>query len=326
MGFLDGLFGGAGKPPTLSDADIDRSYAKAKQFNAPTAEETELLKMFGDQVEGVDQNVQDEMAALKERGDDLSNVDTEYMDRAFKPAYERLMQAYGDQDRALMEDLNKRGVAAIPGGSSEQEAFMRDRLAESTKRATGQTMLEAQNQAVQQKLAQYNARLAETTQANTRRSQVVDPYYNAVVTPESQRKQNESNVASGIYNARLGQQSTNFQVNRQNQMDLLGAGMGAGSMALLASDVNVKKDFEPANSPEQDLQELTDVPVSKWRYDSESSDQPMHTGGMAQDMPQDVSPDGKSVDVVSYLGKTTNALKALTGKVNAFERLMMGGA
>ena len=224
-----------------------------------------------------------------------------------------------------MEDLNKRGITAIPGGSSEQEAFMRDRLSESNKRAVGQTMLEAQNQAVQQKLSQYNARLAETTQANTRRSQVVDPYYNATVTPESQRKQNESNVASGIYNARLGQQNNNFQTTRQNQMDLLGAGIGAGSMALMASDVNVKKDFQPANSPEADLEDMNSIPVSQWHYKGESADAPLHTGGMAQDMPGDVS-DGKSVDVPTYLGKATNAIQALTKKVNAFEQLLMGGA
>lgn len=325
MGFLDGLFGSSSKPPTLSDKDIDQAYAKAQQFNAPSAEETELLKMFHDQIPGVDQNVSDEMAALHDRGEDLSTVDADYMNRAFQPAYERLMQAYGDQDRGIMENLNSRGLAAIPGGSSEQEAFMRDRLSESNKRAVGQTMLEAQNQAVQQKLGQYNARLAETNQANTRRSQVVDPYYNAKVTPDSQRKQNESNVAGNIYNARLGQQSTNFQVNRQNQMDLLGAGMGAGSMALMASDVNVKKDFQPANAPEQDLADMNSIPVSQWHYQGESSDAPLHTGGMAQDMPGDVS-DGRSVDVPTYLGKATNAIQALTKKVNAFEQLLMGGA
>ena len=325
MGFLDGLFGSSGKPPTLSDKDIDQAYAKAKQFNAPTAEETELLKMFHDEIPDVEQAVRDQTAALHQRGEGLADVDADYMERAFKPAYERLMQAYGDQDRGLMEGLNKRGIAAIPGGSSEQEAFMRDRLSESNKRAVGQTMLEAQNQAVQQKLSQYNARLAETTQANTRRSQVVDPYYNATVTPESQRKQNESNVASGIYNARLGQQNNNFQTTRQNQMDLLGAGIGAGSMALMASDVNVKKDFQPANSPEADLEDMNSIPVSQWHYKGESADAPLHTGGMAQDMPGDVS-DGKSVDVPTYLGKATNAIQALTKKVNAFEQLLMGGA
>ncbi len=325
MGFLDGLFGSSGKPPTLSDADIDRAYAKAKQFNAPTSEETELLRMFHDAIPDAEQGVLDETAALHRRGEDLSNVDADYMDRAFKPAYERLMQAYGDQDQAMLEGLNKRGIAAIPGGSSEQEAFVRDRLSESNKRAVGQTMLEAQNQAVQQKLSQYNARLAETTQANTRRSQVVDPYFNATVTPESQRKQNESNVASGIYNARLGQQNNNFQTSRQNQMDLLGAGMGAGSMALMASDENVKTDFQPAKSPEEDLADMNSIPVSQWHYKGESPDAPLHTGGMAQDMPGDVS-DGKSVDVPTYLGKATNAIQALTKKVNAFEQLLMGGA
>ena len=324
MGFLQDLFGGSAKPPQLKTQDIEDAYRIAGNQVAPSDDELELLSALEANYKQADAGVEDEMARLRTRGDNLDTLDTDYFDRAFKPAYERLMQSYQDQDRGLMEDLNKRGIAAIPGGASEQESFMRDRLAESTKRATGQTMLEAQNQAVQQKLAQYNARLAETNQANTRYGQTFDPYYKAKVTPDSERMQTKAGIAGNIYNARLGQQSTNFQVNRQNQMDLLGAGVGAGSM-LMASDVNVKKDFEPGNDPEQDLQDMTNIPVEKWHYEDEPSSAPMHTGGMAQDMPEDVSPDGKSVDIASYLGKTTNALKALNQRMSAFEQLMTAG-
>lgn len=325
MGFLSGLFGGSSKPPQLRNEDIEQAYGMAAKQTAATPEEQELLQMFHDQIPGADANVESEMQALRERGDDLSNVDTAYMERAYQPAYERLMKDFGRTDQSILENMNERGIAAIPGGSSEQEAYQRSLNAYDTKQALGQNMLEAQNQAVSQKLAQYNARLAETNQANTRRSQVVDPYYNAKVVPESERQQNKVNAASNIYNARLGQQSTNFQVNRQNQMDLLGAGMGAGSMALMASDENVKTDFQPAKSPEEDLADMNSIPVSQWHYKGESPDAPLHTGGMAQDMPGDVS-DGQSVDVPTYLGKATNAIQALTKKVNAFEQLLMGGA
>jgi len=48
---------------------------------------------------------------------------------------------------------------------------------------------------------------------------------------------------------------------------------------------------------------------------------------MAQDMPENISPDGKSVDVISYLGTMNQAIKALSNKIGGFEQLInQGGA
>jgi hypothetical protein len=317
--------------------DIASAGEAARALTAQTPEERALLAQLAAGLEGVDQGVLDEMAALRARGESLADVDEAYMRRAYQPAYERLMNDYQLLDRKLMEDLNARGIAAIPGGMSEQEAYQRMLLARDTKEALGRNILEAQNQAVQQKLAQYNARLAEMNQANVRRGQVFDPYYEATVVPEAARMQTRTNAAANIYNARLGHQAQMHQINterkiagQQQLMNLLGIGAGLAGTGMMAgalglSDVNLKKDFSPPNTPEQDLEELTSIPVARWRYQFESEAEPMHTGGMAQDMPPDVSPDGRSIDVVSYLGKTTQAIKALAKKVNAFEQLLMGG-
>jgi hypothetical protein len=322
--------------PTLSMGDVSQAGEAARALTAQTPEERALLAQLAAGLEGVDLGVLDEMAALRARGESLADVDEAYMRRAYQPAYERLMNDYQLMDRQLMEDLNARGIAAIPGGMSEQEAYQRMLLARDTKEALARNILEAQNQAVQQKLAQYNARLAEMNQANVRRGQVFDPYYEATVVPEAERMQTRVGAASNIYNARLGHQAQMHQINtqrkmagQQNIMNAIGAGTGLlGSLAIagaIASDQNVKKDFSPPNTPEQDLEELTSIPVARWRYQFESEAEPMHTGGMAQDMPPDISPDGRSVDVVSYLGKTTQAIKALAKKVNGFEQLLMGG-
>jgi hypothetical protein len=334
MGFLSGIFGGGGSTSgSMSEAELINAQDAATRLTAQTPEEKALLAKLSGQIEGVDQGVIDEMAALRARGEDLNNVDANYMERAYRPAFERLMNDYQVADRGVMEDLNARGIAAIPGGQSEQEAYQRMLLSRDTKENMGRAVLEAQNQAVNQKLGQYNARLAEVGQANTRRGQVFDPYYNATVVPESERQANRVNAAGDIYNAKLGyaanvhQTNTNRKIAGSQQMtDMGAAGAGVAAAGIMAmSDVNVKKDFEPANPPEQDLDELNSIPVARWRYQMEGEGEPMHTGGMAQDMPPDVSPDGQSVDVVSYLGKTTQAIQALTKKMNAFEALLGQG-
>lgn len=338
MAFLGGLFGGGKKTSGgmgMSEAELLAAQSAANQMTAQTPEDRALMAQLGERLPGVEQNVDDEMAALRARGEDLSNVDANYMERAYRPAFERLMNDYQLADRGIMEDLNARGVTAIPGGQSEQEAYQRMLLGRDTKESLGRAVLEAQNQAVQQKMSQYNARLAETNQANTRRDQVFNPYYSATVVPESERQSNRIQAASDIYNAKLGyaakmhETNTNRKIAGSQQMTdagAAGAGVAAAAIgAMFMSDQNVKKDFSPAQAPEEDLQDLNSIPVQRWRYQMEGEGEPMHTGGMAQDMPPDVSPDGKSVDVVSYLGKTTQAIQALTQKINAFEALLGQG-
>ena len=324
MAFLKGLFGGdAGRTPsTLTTEQIN-------SMTAATPAEQELLASLKSKLPGAEQAVTDEMLALHGRGEDLSNVDQEYMARAYQPGYERLMQDYHSMDQGVMENMNKRGIGGNPNGSSEPEDYARMLTGRDTKEKLSQNMLQAQNQAVSQKLGQYNARLAETSQANTRRGQIFDPYNAATVVSESTRQGNrgsllatKAGVDSQQYGAQLGYSSK----QSEQQLGLVGSGMSmAGSAAMMMSDVNVKKDFTPGPSPDEALQDVEDIPVSRWRYQGEPSDSQQHTGGMAQDMPEEISPDGKSVDVVSYLGTLNQAVKGLSNKMKGFEQLMAQG-
>ena len=102
-----------------------------------------------------------------------------------------------------------------------------------------------------------------------------------------------------------------------------------------SSDVNMKKDIEPAN-PEQALQEVTGTPVSNWKYspakmaaEGLTADGEQHTGPMAQDvnatMGEQVAPGGKKIDLITMNGKTMLAVQALDKKVNMLAKMLQGG-
>lgn len=336
-----GLFGGDKiyvGPDPLSDAVVSESEKQARRLTAATPQELALMEKLGISAEQADQGMLDQIRALGQRGEDLSNVDEEYMRRAYQPAFERLMTDYDQLDQGILENMNKRGVMSGPGAGSEPEAYQRSLLSRDTKRTLGQTMLEAQNQAVQQKLAQYNARLAEPTLATNRYAQTMTPYQNFTITPESERMGQRVGAAGNIYNAKLGYAAAANNANtqlrmsqNQNLMNMIGGGMGVASSLIGMSDPSLKKDRQPGPDPEQDLAELTDTPIDRWKYRWENDSVPHHEGAMFDEAPQDVqvprsegSPGG--LDIPSYLGKLTNAVKALNHKMSAYERLQMGGA
>ena len=316
-------------PAPLSTAQFDETEAQARRLTAPTPQELAMLAKLGISAEQADQGMLDQIRRLGERGDDLSNVDQDYMTRAYQPAFERLMTDYDQMDQGVIENMNKRGIASVPGGASEPEAYQRSLLARDTKRTLGQTMLQAQNQAVEQKLAQYNARLAEPNLASTRYGQTMTPLQDATITPESTRMQARTGAAGNIYNAKLGYQSNTNALNQDtlkaknsNTMSMIGGGMGlVGSAMGMLSDPALKKNREEGPDPEQDLQELSDTPIDRWQYRWEGEGEPMHQGAMADEAPEDTQVPG-GIDIPSYLGKLTNAVKALNQKMSAYDRLM----
>ena len=329
-----GLFGGdqivIPGPAPLSRAQFDETESQARRLTAASPEELELLRKLGISADQADQGMLDEIRKLGERGEDLDNVDEAYMERAYQPAFERLMRDYRDMDQGIIENMNARGIAAIPGGASEPEAYQRSLLSRDTKDTLARTRLEAQNQAVQQKLARYQARLGETQTAATRYGQTATPYQNLVGVPESERMQTRAGAAGNIYNAKLGYAANVNQVNaqtrmaqNQNLMNTIGAGLGVigSGLGALASDPELKKDRMEGPSPEADLADVADTPVDRWRYRWEDESDPMHQGAMADEAPEGTQVPG-GIDIASYLGKLTNSIKALNNKVGAFERLM----
>lgn len=126
------------------------------------------------------------------------------------------------------------------------------------------------------------------------------------------------------------QQQDNFNRNMQFESEKAkgqeragyisgGASLGMSGLAAwsMFSDPAMKEDIEPVSDGEM-LAAVKRIPVSKWRYKGEES---QHIGGMADTMPAVVS-DGRKVDVISYLGMLTSAVRALDRKVGDREESM----
>lgn len=117
------------------------------------------------------------------------------------------------------------------------------------------------------------------------------------------------------------------------------AGSSAGSSLIASafSDENLKTDIEPVNEDEA-LEQVTATPVSEWKYDpakmaSRGIEVPAgmegeNTGPMAQDVQRtmgDEASNGTKVNLVSMVGKTMAAVKALDRKINSVAAMIQGG-
>lgn len=94
------------------------------------------------------------------------------------------------------------------------------------------------------------------------------------------------------------------------------AGMGAGMFMM--SDPETKKDVSDVSDAEL-LTAVARIPVKRWKYKDDPA-QREHLGGMADTMPEVVS-DGHVVDVISYIGMLTGAVRELNRKISADEEI-----
>jgi len=126
-------------------------------------------------------------------------------------------------------------------------------------------------------------------------------------------------------NRQLGLQSKAMQ--GQETAGYASAGIGAmGLLAGLAafSDPELKTDIEDVSDAEL-LKAVEKIPVKKWRYKADPEKTVM-VGGMAPDMPREVSPTGKHYNVVSYLGMLTGAVRELNKKISEREESRLSPA
>ena len=213
-----------------------------------TDTERAFLGELSNKGESADAHVLDEQDRLRQRGDDLSNVDQAYMERAYQPAYSRLMQDYQNLDQGITEGMNKRGIlsqgSSADNGTgqsgSEPEAYQRMLLVRDTKRELSNNILSAQNQAVQQKLAQYQGRLAEVNQANERFGQVEAPVIGANVATATDRLNARAGTAGQVAGQKLGYAADMHKTNTTRKMAgqgqiLGGVGMGLNFVGDLAN-------------------------------------------------------------------------------------------
>jgi hypothetical protein len=94
----------------------------------------------------------------------------------------------------------------------------------------------------------------------------------------------------------------------------------AGGCTMAPSDRNLKRDFAPIDG-EQILNSLAELPITSWRYKTESGDA-RHIGPMAQDFKArfGVGTDDKYILQVDADGVALAAIKTLNDRVNRLAR------
>lgn len=177
----------------------------ANRMTAQTPEDKAMLARLRELYPNDDARVLEEMDRLRGRGENLDKFDPEYFDRAYKPAMARLMESQTDALRDNESRMNQRGIASRgnfakdienPGNVSMPEEWGKSLIGREYANAFGRTMMEAQNQSIQNKLNSYTARLPEMEQANVRRGQTFDPLFGATVVGENERQANRLGYAA----------------------------------------------------------------------------------------------------------------------------------
>ena len=268
---------------------------------------------------------------------------------AFEAAYQRSYQPFLQQLDKEMRDrhqdvLERHATRGIAGGTPESydTALLERERTDTMKRGA----LEARSQALGEyrsgKAAALDVRGAGLQQLlqNWERTAVPGLEYYGV--PQSTRQQIVEGGATSNLGQRLANAAEMHQINaarkaagQQAIMNLIGGGLGAGG-AIGASGVGrggafgsapeLKTDIRPEPNDEQALDIFRDADVSRWRYNEEPPGTE-HVGTMTTELPDEMlSPDGQGIDIPSYLGRLTQAVKALDKKMGGFESLLRGAA
>ena len=327
-----GIGGGGGGPagpagPTMEQMSQD--YAGQLTPYAPGEED--YLRQVGGGLQGLNTKTNESIDQYANEANNLDTLNQDAFDRSYKPAFQQLMHDYKIADQGILDNMNDRGI--ISSGSSAKEAdgsvnpntvgfsspetYARTNLAYDTKTLLNSASLEAQQQAMNQKLEQFKAKsTVPQLRMNNEENQQAK-----VVTPQADRMQVKANTAGNYMATKLGNQTQQNAINSQRKiagqqqlMGAIGGGLGAlGSLAMLC-DENAKTNIDEWTDDDHEdiINKLQAIKVSDWDYKPGRGDGGHHIGGMVQDMPDEVkTPDGKHVDVISYLGVLTAAVNTL---------------
>lgn len=245
--------------------------------------------------------------SLAKNKKEIERLQTERSLKALKgelPISKTLIREFELGQQQLDEKLNRQGgpgTKSSTSGVMQQEAFDRNRIA--LQEAEQRDMLTT----------------AEALALNRGASKSVTA--SQFENPFAAQARMYSPAQQSVADARSGDQFTRnmvYESNKQGQQNLGGyisGGMGAGAMLggmMLMSDPEMKEDIEPVSDAAL-LASIRRVPVYKWKYKGDRSKKE-HIGGMATDFPEHVS-DGKRLDVVSFFGLLTGAVRELDRKV-----------
>lgn len=244
---------------------------------------------------------------------EIERMQTERSLKALKgelPISKTLQREFQVGQQQLNEQINRQGGPGAKNSTAgvlKQEAFDRNRIA--LQEAEQRDMLTTAEALA---LNRQNSRSVEATQAENpfaAQARMLQPAQQSVAGAREQ-----DNFTRGL-------QYQSNQAGQQNMAGYISGGMGLAGMmggaalmnpALIMSDPEAKYDVEPVSDAAL-LRSLRKMPVSKWKYKHDRSE---HIGAMADTMPEEVS-NGKSFDLVSYLG-------LLTGSIRELDRMVRG--
>jgi len=154
-------------------------------------------------------NMRASVEELQGLGRQLGQFDQASFDQRFEPALRRINQQFDSRHQDIINNMNRRGIRA---GSTE-EAYQNELLAREYGDTLTNAALQAQNQAEQQQVSEYNARQAEPANLlrisadNKANTQLLLNRYNQAIQEASQPaalQQQGVNTASGVYTTRAG--------------------------------------------------------------------------------------------------------------------------
>lgn len=238
----------------------------------------------------------------------IERMQTERSLKALKgelPVSKTLQREFEVGQQQLDEKLNRQGGSGAKHSTSgvlQQESFDRNRMA--LQEAEQRDMLTT---AEALSLSRQNNRANEAVQ-------IENPF--AAQARALQPAQQSIYAARDQDNFSRNMRYQGSMARQQSQDGYVSGGMGLAATALMAmammSDPEMKYDIEPVSDAAL-LKSLRKMPVSKWKYKHDRSE---HIGAMADTMPEEVS-NGKSFDLVSYLG-------LLTGSIRELDRMVRG--
>ena len=257
--------------------------------------------------------VQEKQAAL------MQQLEADWGAR-FKPIEEGILNELANRDTVINRNVYESGEAA-------------------------QKSYEATAQQAERNMASYGTQMDETQKAAMERSDAIAGQGSVIGARNMARdssigrleqQQNamvnlgtgiQGNAISGL-NTAAGMEASrnkqNSQIYASNQASTLGTiGTVVGMAAMMMSDRNSKTNIKDA-STEQALKDIESIELKNWDYKpgmGMGRPEKGHIGGMAQDMPDSMTSDDKTmVDVGDSVMTAIGAIQQLSKKVDKLEQ------
>lgn len=279
---------------------------------------------------------QDKVKSLQEQQekygaltDEISNLQSERYLKALKgelPVSEATTQQKADEYKLLQENLARRGAGALTGDAPESAAGTSSAAIQSLGQFNRTyKLLEDQERRGELASGGVGSSPGTTSLNSLTQSYSYSPTsllsgYGTLASGYAQAAQPYAQQRELTYNSQV--QNAALQSQQRSAMyGAVGSLAGSGLTALaLSSSRTFKKDIEPFGDRTDDhsLKSVRKMPLYTWKYKGEGIESRPHLGPLTEESPEEiVTSDGKHLDVASYFGLLSSAVKALDRKVEA---------